>query len=201
MISEGDEMTEKICVIGGDMRNIVAARELSKEGYEVCALGMEKAEVEGSDGITPADGIENAIGGAAVVLLPLPYSVDGETVNAPYSDKTITVKEVFELAGEETLICGGMMGSLSLKRNVIDYYDSEEFKILNGGDSRKRADHRSVKAEDNRQRRARVGARLRKDRQTACFKASSNGSACNGSHEKTQRRRVVRRAWLRRLFF
>ena len=123
-------MTGKISVIGGDMRSAVAADEFAKEGYDVCTLGLEKLK-ERFERVTYCGDLRSALKDADAVILPVPFSTDGETVNAPFGDTEIRLDDVFRAAGNDIPICGGMMGRYALKSNVHDYFELEELKILN----------------------------------------------------------------------
>ena len=117
-----------ISVIGGDLRQLTLARLLREDGYTVKIAGFDKG-VENvyktSDDIWESD----------VIILPIPASHDGLTVNAPYSEKPIPI--ISDKLTDKTLILGGNISpqleeifSLS-KTKYVDYLKREELMIRN----------------------------------------------------------------------
>lgn len=80
----------KIMIIGGDKRNLYLTRRLNEKGHDAEWYCAEKY-----DGTHK--GVQNFksdIDSFDAVILPLPLTKDGETLNCPYSDKQITLAEV-----------------------------------------------------------------------------------------------------------
>jgi len=126
----------KIGVIGGDLRQLVAAMELAEEGYETAVFGFDS--YEGSLGmITRCVAVEDAVRDSSVVVLPLPYSIDKLHLNTPLSQNEIHLDYLFSLFDENQLIIGGkfdlLAESFALKKSLklIDYYKREDLAILN----------------------------------------------------------------------
>lgn len=126
----------KIGVIGGDLRQLVAADELASDGYEVAVYGFD--EYTGSFGMTTRClSIEDTIRKAEFIVLPLPYSVDKIHLNTPLSQCEIHLKDIFDAVNKNQIIVGGKFDSISemiaaeKKLNLIDYYKREDLEILN----------------------------------------------------------------------
>lgn len=80
----------KIMIIGGDERNFYLTKRLVKSGFEAewyCAEKYGGAEDKSRN-------FENDITDFDAVVLPLPLTKDGETLNCPYSDKRITIAKL-----------------------------------------------------------------------------------------------------------
>ncbi len=126
----------KIGVIGGDMRQLVTARELAEEGYDVTCFGLAKKEGMYA-GITKCRCLDECVSGRTAILLGVPYSNDGKWINCPPEDCAVSVKALFEVATPGQIILGGRFNSsvyamaehYGLK--LIDYIECEEFSVLN----------------------------------------------------------------------
>lgn len=119
-------------VIGGDLRQVAAARALAEDGYSVrCYLTEEACPLQ--DGIQKAASLEEAMQNTDVVLLPLPVSTDDKTVRTAAG--TLPFEELF--FNKAPLYTGGKAGLhlLSCAREAgcrfVDYFHREELNILN----------------------------------------------------------------------
>lgn len=118
----------KFAVIGGDMRQLVAARELAAHGHGVVIWGFDI--YDGNYGnIEKAALASEALHGAECVLLPLPYSYDGTRLNCPLTEEEIRVSDILSEAEENAVIFAGMARMDDPR--VVDYYEREEFSVLN----------------------------------------------------------------------
>lgn len=114
---------EDILFIGGDKR-IVYAAELISQTTGVCSLGL-------GDSFPPPQGRYSAI------VLPLPFSRNGVTVNAPLCDSPLSLDVIAEYAQPGgTVLSGGSSGALkelcdANRLRLLDYYDSEELTLKN----------------------------------------------------------------------
>lgn len=117
-----------ISVIGGDLRQLTLARLLKEEGENVKIAGFSK----GPDNSQPDS---PDIWESDILILPIPASHDGKTVNAPFSQYPIRL--IPENLKGKTLILGGniseelkeLFGNLGI--NYIDYLTREELLIKN----------------------------------------------------------------------
>lgn len=119
----------KFAVVGGDMRQLVAAREISARGFDTVIYGFDR--YEGNYGnIKKSKSLTEALGGASYILLPLPYSYDGVRLNCPLTEEEIRIADVLSIAGERSILFAGRV-SAGLDPRIVDYYGREEFSILN----------------------------------------------------------------------
>lgn len=123
----------KIAVIGGDLRQLEAAKAFSAKGYESHVYGLDiVGDSHGFDGIVKADSLSEALFSAQVVLLPLPYSRDGIHINAPLSTQKIKITALFPLLSARQKIAAGLLGAtLPEGFEAFDYAASESFAIRN----------------------------------------------------------------------
>lgn len=118
-------------VIGGDARQIALANMLAAEGITVYCSGFELS-AQLLVGTASTDPVTAAMM-ADIVILPLPPTRDGKTLNAPLSTYRITLEENFcaALSGKEVFT--GMADRLRKSSpsfaplNLIDYGEKEEF--------------------------------------------------------------------------
>ncbi|PKM62517.1 MAG: dihydrofolate reductase [Firmicutes bacterium HGW-Firmicutes-21] len=118
----------KVAVIGGDLRQLVVAKLFAENGIETAVFGFDLYTgdfLPVTKCRTPAD----ALWGASAVILPLPCSVDKESINAPLHDGKIMLDDLLNKVTDEQIVCGGMLSAN--RPNIHDYYEREELKILN----------------------------------------------------------------------
>ena len=122
----------KICVLGGDMRQLYAAREMSKKGYTVKTFGLSERF-----GINEEEFLANAVYGASLILLPLPFSTDKIRFSCPISNKDIKLEELYENVSKGQIVAGGKLTNdfcekIKAKGGIpFDYYKSEFLSIMN----------------------------------------------------------------------
>jgi dipicolinate synthase subunit A len=121
-------------IVGGDKRQLYLARSLKEDGYAVCLHGLE--ELEGAEEF-PSLSLEEMGRRCDVILLPLPATRDGVTLNAPFSREPILLNDKFAEAFRNCHVLGGMVGkvggSSSLWEGISleDYYQREELTLGN----------------------------------------------------------------------
>lgn len=112
------------------MRQVYLARGLAEDGYSVwasCLGGSLPGQV----------GVEELCRKADVLVLPLPASRDGETLNAPLAGEAVKLDEKFAALFEGKLVLGGMVAKLAGsaagwgKAHLLDYYQREELLVGN----------------------------------------------------------------------
>lgn len=124
---------KKITIIGGDLRIVKLAEMLSSDGFEVYSYGLEKAEkLE----ISKCNTMEEAITASDIVISSLPLSSNGVTINAPFSETKIELKELIENLDRKTFIAGAIrqeVYQVAEGKNVkiIDMLKREELSVLN----------------------------------------------------------------------
>ena len=123
-----------IGVLGGDKRQLYLARAMAADGYDVRISCLEQGE--GIDTLTQA-GPEKLAADCDVILLPLPVTKDGKTLNTPLSEVKIPLDHNFAALFSEKTVYGGMMEKLLNTSplwesiSAFDYYTREELLLGN----------------------------------------------------------------------
>ena len=127
----------KFAIIGGDLRIVKLADMLAKEGNSIYVYGLEKTEdLKNNSNIIKCDTIKKAIQDVEIVIGPIPFSSNGTTVNAPFSEKEITIREMMHFINAKVLIAGGVAPEIYGMANdeyveIIDVMKREELAVLN----------------------------------------------------------------------
>ena len=125
---------KNIVFVGGDARQITAARMLSLRGWRVSTFLGGDFDVA----FERYESLESALMDADTVVLPLPVSVDAKSLNAPFlENEQITLLRIVDALSQKQTVIGGripedMVRALGDKGiTVIDYFKSEAFQIEN----------------------------------------------------------------------
>lgn len=126
-------MEKKFAIIGGDLRMIYLADMLAKE-HNVLTYGQELAELKTE--AMKIDNLKNSIELSDIIIGPVPFSKDGESVYAEFCREKILIDEVIGWCKEKILIAGAMSDNvLKLASrygvNVIDLMKNESLTVLN----------------------------------------------------------------------
>ena len=111
-----------IVIVGGDKRQKYLKEYLSGQGLTVSSYGL-------FDWDDDTDKLKSMIDENSVIILPLPATRNGKTVNMPFSKKEIEVDRLLSFLGKENLVFGGIIKGELLSRlretdvPYIDYYD------------------------------------------------------------------------------
>lgn len=105
----------KIHLMGGDERQLYLADYISDLGFEVT--------------LSYTGGTAKPAWEADVLVLPLPVSRDGVTLNAPLAKETIPLREIFENFKGKPMF-GGMLPK-DAPADAIDYFKAEEVTLMN----------------------------------------------------------------------
>lgn len=122
-------------VVGGDARQIALANMLAAEGITVYCSGFEHA-LEQLVGTASTDPI-TALLMADTVILPMPPTRDGRTLNAPMSTYSIMLDDEFCMTLIGKTVFAGVAGKLRevspnyAQLNIYDYYADESFLLRN----------------------------------------------------------------------
>ena len=114
-------------VAGGDQRQLYLARSLMADGCSVRVSCLE----EGSGGLPQTD-LAQLAAESQYILLPLPATRDGRTLNAPLSRREIPLDDGFARLFSGKTVLGGMLGPLTASSDLWraadchDYYAREE---------------------------------------------------------------------------
>ena len=120
-------------VLGGDLRQVEVASGLAKNGYKVKLFGFETYAEEYS-GVESFSDLALIMQNTSCIILPLPYSVDGINLNAPYMKNPIKLNDIYNHIKTDMVVFGGKFNSYELnKRGIrtIDYFEREELQVLN----------------------------------------------------------------------
>ena len=129
-------MNKKIAVIGGDVRQLYLARELLKKGYTVTVFGIDIPRLDEKDNLIYSKNLSEATENAIMAVLPLPFSRDKITLNAPSSTETILLGDIYSYCSDIPYIAAGLpdtesKNKLSGKSFLIDYATREDFTLKN----------------------------------------------------------------------
>ena len=122
-------MSTSFSIIGGDLRIIKLAKMLADEGNQVYVYGLEKAEeLKGHQNIIFTEKISKAIPeDVEIVIGPIPFSSNGVNINAPFSDKEISIRELIHYLNAKILIAGSITPEIYDMANdiVTDFSETE----------------------------------------------------------------------------
>lgn len=130
-------MSTNIAVIGGDLRIIKLAKMLAEDGNRVYTYGLEKAEeLKNVENIFFCEKLNRAIQETEIVIGPIPFSSNGTNINSPFSDNTISIRELMHNINAKILIAGSITPEIYDLANdeyieIIDLMKREELAVLN----------------------------------------------------------------------
>ena len=123
-----------ITVFGGDARFIAAAKYFKMTGYETSVFAIDKEYLREFN----AENLySQSFDRSDAVVLPLPLSVNGYTVNCPLSDSEYNVIDVLNSIKNTGGVFVGKASefhkrsAIEFGLNPVDYYESEAFQISN----------------------------------------------------------------------
>ena len=119
----------RVLVMGGDKRFLYLSQILKEKGCAVKTFGTD-----GAHGTYDMNSFEEEVKGADVIILPIPYTKDGITVNTPLSDECFYLSKIYENVKSDALIFGGIVGDKYLPPKDLNFYDyakREDFAYLN----------------------------------------------------------------------
>lgn len=127
----------KFGIIGGDLRIVKLAEMLAKENNTIYVYGLEKSEdIKNNPKIIQCDTIKKAVQEVEIVIGPIPFSSNGNTINTPFSEKQITIREMMDIINSKILIAGGITPEVyNMAKDeyieIIDIMKREELAVLN----------------------------------------------------------------------
>lgn len=96
-------MFENVSVIGGDLRQLTVAKLLKAEGYHVFLYGFDKdIQLETLECETDKDLVLSA----DIVILPVPVTFDGNTINSPYAKEPMIIDDFLSEINPSALVFG-----------------------------------------------------------------------------------------------
>lgn len=130
-------MKEKFLVLGGDLRSVKLAEMLASDGNKVSTFGLERAdEILDNSDIEKCSSLKVAIEKADIVIGPVPFSSNGESINTPFSDEKIMIYDLLKSNKKKLFIAGSISNEINSKLqdkylDVVDVMKREELAILN----------------------------------------------------------------------
>ncbi len=130
-------MSINFTVIGGDLRIVKLAKMLAKDGNKVFAFGIENSEeLKNESNIIFCEKLTEAVKQSEIIIGPIPFSSNGKELNAPFSDKQISVREFMHVINAKILIAGSITPEVYELANdeyieIIDIMKREELAVLN----------------------------------------------------------------------
>ena len=126
----------QITVAGGDLRHAHLANLLAQDGFTVYTLCLEK-DVYIDSRVRIGENAQEVLTKSNVIILPLPVTTDKVNISTPFSDKTLTLRDLLFAVPKDALILGGMLSSEFITKgeqiglNLLDYLEREELAVLN----------------------------------------------------------------------
>ena len=122
-----------ISIIGGDLRIIKLAQLYANEKNKIYTYGLEKYfEKNPNERIAICNDLKETIDKSNIVISGIPFSKDGTSINALYSDKSIEIEELKNKLTGKTFIAGGITKNFyDEKIKIIDLLENEKLTILN----------------------------------------------------------------------
>lgn len=126
---------QHILVCGGDTRQLYAADTLIKKNFHVAVTGFDQSERAHVFEHTPD--FQAAVAACDAIVLPLPVSRDGKTINMPLSERPVPLEELLIALRPGQVVFAGVVGEELRARlqergvQVIDYYAREELITAN----------------------------------------------------------------------
>ena len=96
---------DTFAVIGGDLRSAYLAGQLAVDGYKVITSGFDSTDLPPC--VTGCTNPAQAVSLADCVILPLPVTSDGSTINAPFSRVRISFDQVLNSLQKKQILLGG----------------------------------------------------------------------------------------------
>ena len=130
-------MKQKFLILGGDLRSVKLAEMLINDNNKVFAFGLEKSEdIQENNQIDKISNLQSAIEKVDIIVAPIPFSSNGETLNSPYAKEEIKIEQLFRSNKKKLFIAGGITESIKEQLEekflkVIDVMKREELAILN----------------------------------------------------------------------
>ncbi len=105
-------------ILGGDERSLYLGEYLEKQNYVVCYYAFSDTNCFSS--------LVEAINEAKVIILPLPFTKDRLTLNAPLFEEKVEIKDILTLITSNHTIFGGQLPESfkeALREKDITFYD------------------------------------------------------------------------------
>ena len=130
-------MKHRFLVLGGDLRSVRLAEMLSDDGNKVYSYAQEDSdEILDNEGIEKCNSLKTAIEKAQIIVAPIPFSSNGETINTPFSENKILIDDLIKSNKTKIFMGGNISNPIKdkIKDKYLEVYDvmqREELAILN----------------------------------------------------------------------
>ena len=130
-------MKRKYLVLGGDLRNVKLAKMLADDGNKVYSFGLDRSDEILDDGrIENCTNLKSAIEKAQIIIAPVPFSSNGENINAPFSHDKIMIDDLIKQNKNNIFITGSIKDNIKKELDekyleVIDIMKRDDLAILN----------------------------------------------------------------------
>lgn len=130
-------MKRKYLVLGGDLRNVKLAKMLADDGNKVYSFGLDRSDEILDDGrIENCTNLKSAIEKAQIIIAPIPFSSNGENINAPFSHDKIMIEDLIKQNKDKIFITGSIKDNIKKELDekyleVIDIMKRDDLAILN----------------------------------------------------------------------
>lgn len=127
-------MLGTVSVIGGDLRQLTLASAMEIDGYKVKIFGFDRQM--DTKALKKAKDIKDAAD-SDIIILPLPASHDGISLNAPFADSPVNLCELFDEIHMGSEIFGGRVSRAVQETannrgfKIDDYFTREELSVAN----------------------------------------------------------------------
>lgn len=119
------------------MRQQTAAVKLCTEEWNVCLWGQN--DTNDACGVRIFENMRDAVAGADALVLPLPASIDGATLNCPSkgTGESVLLSELADIVDADCRIIGGRLPESFVNQaelrgiKCFDYFAAEAFQIKN----------------------------------------------------------------------
>ena len=130
-------MKYKFLVLGGDLRSVRLAQMLSDDDHKVFSFGQERSdEIIDDDRIERCHSLKAGLDKAQIIVAPVPFSNNGESINTPFSDEKIMIQDLLKVSKGKLFVGGNISEEIRKKLSekyvdVIDLMKRDELAILN----------------------------------------------------------------------
>lgn len=125
---------QNLFFIGGDRRTVELINLLAKEEKTIYTYGLDKYEFKTNKVIKTKELEEFTK--AEEIILPIPFSKDAKTINAPFAEEEISIEDLFSVLKNKKMTGGPFTKEIkeaasNNKIELNDILESEELAILN----------------------------------------------------------------------
>lgn len=130
-------MKHKFLILGGDLRSIKLAEMLADDGNKVYSYAEETSEeILDNNSIEKCNSLKEGIDKSQIIVAPIPFSSNGETINTPFSKEKIRIEDLLKQHKSKMIVAGNINPVIKEKLDtkyleVIDIMKREELAILN----------------------------------------------------------------------